>query len=149
VCTQDEAKSAFDEWLKVKREQQKKEAKSEQEHREKEAQPETKRRSKREAERAFKKYADISTNFTILFLNFHSDNCNHFTIVLLLLLVVCPRKGFRHQSQISACCSTLCHHFLVLICISRISFSNVSPCIKCPTHVACHSLNKLLPLCFL
>ena len=56
MILQDEAKSAFDEWLKVKREQQKKAAQSEQE-REKEAQTtDTKKRSKREAERAFKKY---------------------------------------------------------------------------------------------
>jgi len=57
---QDVAKSAFDEWLKVKREQQKQEAKNEQE-RQKEAKPEPKKRSKKEAERAFKKYADIFT----------------------------------------------------------------------------------------
>jgi len=55
---QDEAKSAFDEWLKVKKEQQKKLAKDEQE-REKEVQPETKKRSKKDAERAFKKYARL------------------------------------------------------------------------------------------
>lgn len=61
---QDEAKSAFEEWLKVKREQQKKEAKDEQE-RAKDAPPETKKRSKKQAERAFKKYADISAYWTL------------------------------------------------------------------------------------
>jgi len=59
VChSQDVAKSAFEEWLKVKKEQQKQEAKNEQE-REKDVQQETKKRSKKEAERAFKKYTDI------------------------------------------------------------------------------------------
>ena len=61
VIWQDEAKSAFDEWLKVKREQRKKEAKKEQEQQEKDVSPDTKKRSRREAEKAFKKYADRTT----------------------------------------------------------------------------------------
>ena len=64
---QDVAKSAFDEWLKVKREQQKQEAKNEQE-RQKEAKPEPKKRSKKEAERAFKKYTDIFTELEFEYL---------------------------------------------------------------------------------
>jgi len=60
--SQDEAKSAFDEWLKLKREQRKIEAKKEQEQIQKEPPPDNKKRSKREAERAFKKYAYLASN---------------------------------------------------------------------------------------
>ena len=61
-CVQDEAKSAFDEWLRVKREQRKADAKrqlDEQEQHKKDAPPaaDANKRSKRQAQRAFKKCA--------------------------------------------------------------------------------------------
>ena len=63
MYSQEEGKSAFEEWLKVKREQRKKEAKNEQQQQqEKESAPDSKKRSKREAERAFKKYAVSSSS---------------------------------------------------------------------------------------
>ena len=58
---QDESKSAFEEWVKEKREQQKQTTRKEQEQRDKEVHTDTKKRSRKEAERAFKRWVEIST----------------------------------------------------------------------------------------
>jgi len=95
-CVQDEAKSAFDEWLRVKREQRKADAKrqlDEQEQQKKDAPPaaDANKRSKRQAQRAFKKYAPYhccicaaSPLPAALVLRFHFLGLSFFILLLLI-----------------------------------------------------------------